>query len=120
MQSGVDIVKVSRFEKDAQNEKFLKKYFTSSEVEYLLTKLNKTETLAGLFAAKEAVLKALGLGIGRGIDLIDINILHDIFGAPFVEITPKINFYLMQKNCCNIALSISHDDEYAIAFCVIN
>ena len=96
MKNGVDIVKISRFENHL-SDGFLKKYFSTHEAEYINSKPNKAETLAGIFAAKEAFLKALGMGIGRGVDLVEISILHDAQGAPFVEVTPKINYYLIQQ-----------------------
>ncbi len=120
MECGVDIAKIFRFEKDVENELFLNKFFTNNEIEYIKKKLKKVETLAGMFCAKEAILKAFGIGIGNQIELKDISICHDGFGKPYVEITPKINYYLMQKNAQHISISISHDGEYAIAFCVID
>ena len=120
MNCGVDIAKINRFENPAQNDKFFEKYFTDSEKEYVLKKLNKAETLAGLFCAKEAVLKALGLGVGSGINLKEVAILHSDLGMPYVDVNAKIFYYLQQKNCSEISLSISHDGEYAVAFCVIS
>ncbi len=120
MQTGVDIIKISRFEKLMQDDKFLNKYYSKIETEYINKKSNKIETIAGLYAAKEAVLKALGIGIGRGLDLKEIAINHDDNGAPFVEVDAKMQYYLNAKGCSNISVSISHDGEYAISFCVIN
>ena len=120
MESGVDIVKIDRFEKHIDDLKFLNKNFSSAEQEYISKKQNKKETLAGLFCAKEALLKALGLGIGAGLDLRDISILHNEQGRPVVDITAKVFYYLNAKNCNQISISISHDGEYAVAFCVIS
>ena len=120
MQTGVDIVKIDRFKKIMQDDKFLNKYFSKIETEYINKKSNKNQTVAGLYAAKEAVLKALGIGIGMGLDLKEIVINHDDNGAPFVEIDAKMQYYLNTKGCSNISISISHDREYAISFCVIN
>lgn len=120
MENGVDIAKIDRFEKEIDNPAFLNKYFTKNEIEYISKKSKKAQTLAGLFCAKEAILKAFGMGIGREISLRDISILHDDFGKPYVEINSKLNYYLMKKNSQQICVSISHDGEYAIAFCVIN
>ena len=119
MKNGVDIAKIDRFEKLSQNQSFLDKYLSNEEKNYLQQKENKAQTLAGIYSAKEAVLKALGLGIGNGLNLADISISHNDKGAPFVLIDAKINYYLMQNGCSEIAVSISHDGDYAIAFCVI-
>lgn len=120
MQNGVDIVQISRFEKLLQNDSFLKKYFNKIEWEYISQKNNKTETVSGLYAIKEAVLKSLGIGIGNGLDLKEIVINHDVNGAPFVEIDAKMQYYLSLKGCSNISVSTSHDGDYTVAFCVIN
>lgn len=120
MQCGVDIVKIDRFEKSAKDENFLKKYFSNEEQKYIEQKQNPKQTIAGIFCAKEAVLKAFGIGIGAGLNLSEISILHDSLGMPYVDVTAKIFYYLNQKNCNEISVSISHDGDYAVAFCVIN
>ena len=118
MQTGVDIVKIDRLKSYENDEKFLNKYFTKTEIEYLSKKHNKLETLAGLYACKEAVLKALGIGISRGLELKEICISHTSLGMPFVEVDAKIMFHLNNIGAKEISVSISHDGEYAIAFCV--
>lgn len=119
MEVGVDIVEVKRFA-DMQNQTgFLKKYFAQSEIDYIIKKGNRTQTIAGLYAAKEAVLKALGIGIGAGIRLNELCVLHDSAGKPFVEVNAQLNYYLNLKNCNSVAISISHDGGYAVAFCTI-
>ena len=119
MQCGVDISKIERFEKYFDDEKFLTKYFTKEEIEYINSKRNKVQTLAGLFSAKEAFLKALGIGIGAGLDLLDINILHNNQGMPQIEVTPKIQYYISKIGVNDVSVSISHDGDYAIAFCAV-
>lgn len=100
---GVDIVDVSRIERSLKNEGFVQSVFTKDEI------LNchgiKEEYFAGRFAAKEAVFKALN----EKVDLRKIEILNNKDGSPYVNY-PRIN---------NIHLSISHDADKAIAFCVI-
>lgn len=118
MECGIDIVKIERIENLSTNQLFLDKYFTKQEQVYVLSKNNFAQTVAGLFACKEAVLKAFGIGIGGGIGLKDINILHKN-GKPAIEVTPKINYYLLGQNCTEISVSISHDGQYATAICVV-
>ncbi len=120
METGVDIVKISRFEKYENDEKFLKKYFSSDEIKYILKKVKKVETMAGIFAAKEAVLKAFGIGIGYGMQLKEISINYTKSNKPFIEVDAKIQHYLNNLGCSSISISISHDGDYAVAFCVIN
>lgn len=120
MTNGVDIVSVKRFEKYQFSEAFLNKYFCPQEVEYIKSKQNALQTIAGIYACKEAVLKALKIGIGGGVRLCEVCVLHDGSNSPFVDITPQINYYLSALNCTDISVSISHDGDYAIAFCVAN
>ena len=120
MKNGVDISKIDRFNELVNNQSFLNKYFTEPEKEYIKNKGSKPETLAGIFSAKEAVLKALGIGMLNGLSFLDLCILHDKNGEPFVEVDAKLNYYLSLHNCSEISISISHDGEYAIAFCVIS
>lgn len=114
---GLDVVNVERFEKLVNNNSFLQKYFTEYEREYIFTRPKPVETLAGLYAAKEAFLKALGIGIGRGVDLIDIQINHDELGKPFYNVS---NYTKLEKfNFNSSDLSISHTNNVSTAICVL-
>ena len=120
---GTDIVKTARFKR--MTERFVARVFTPNERAYLLGKSH--ESAAGLFAAKEAVAKALGTGI-RGFWPDQIEIAHDTLGKPYVILLKeaaliarklakdKRRFY----RGYNINLSISHTDTDAIAFAVIS
>lgn len=98
---GTDIIEISRIEKATKSEHFVKRVFTPNEIEYAKTKSNKAQTYAGLFCAKESIVKALGTGF-RELKFHDIEILHDDLGKPYVK-----NF--------NMIISISHSNEYATA-----
>ncbi|MBU5488334.1 holo-ACP synthase [Clostridium sp. MSJ-8] len=115
---GVDIVKVNRFDKIVnRTPSFVKGVFTEREIEYIYSKTNKFETMAGIFAAKEAFSKAIGTGI-RGFKLTDIEIVQDELGKPNIILNDNVisKFNLLESN---IKVSISHSDENAIAFVVI-
>lgn len=101
---GVDIVKIARFEDIS--DAFSRRVFTDREREYIKSPQNA----AGLFAAKEAVAKALGTGF-RNISPRDIEILHEENGKPYA---------LLHKSDHTVHLSISHSDTDAIAFVVIS
>ena len=113
--TGIDIVEIGRIREKSQNETFVKSVFTQNETEYYVRHGKKAETLAGMFCAKEAVSKALGVGF-RGFRPCDIEILHDENGAPYVK---------LHGNAARISdgktaeISISHCREYAAAVCVI-
>lgn len=115
---GVDVVKVQRIEKAVNRTKgFIKGVYTDKEVEYFNNKVNKYETMAGYFAAKEAISKALGTGI-RGFRLTDIEISNDNLGKPEVILNDKI-VNLFNLKSYKAHLSISHTSEEAIAFVVL-
>ena len=117
---GIDVLDVVRMEKFVQNEHFLEKYFTPYEIEYVQKTNRQTLSLAGLYAAKEAFLKALGIGIGGGISLNDIEIRHDNNGKPYLQVlSNKSKIMLKTMSVEEIAISISHADEIATAICVI-
>ncbi len=118
MKTGIDLVDVSRF-KIKNLEAFLEKYYAESEIDYILTKKNKLETIAGIFAAKEAVLKAFKIGIGNGVSLKQIEICHNK-ANPFVYENETIKDLLKKENCLQIDINISHTKNLATAICIIN
>lgn len=118
---GTDIVSIIRIEKLFQkyNDKFVTRILGANECEifYNSTNSRKISYLAKRFAAKEAISKSLGQGIGRGLDFKDIEILNNDLGAPYVNINscdPKI-----VKISKNINITISDEYPFAIAFAVI-
>ena len=117
---GIDVLDVVRMEKFVQNEHFLEKYFTEYEIEYVNKNNRMTQSLAGLFAAKEAFLKALGIGIGGGINLNEIEINHEESGNPFVKVvSPKAQILISTMGVKSMDISISHTDEYCTAICIV-
>lgn len=115
---GTDIIEIARVEKAIdRNSKFLEKMFTEREIEFLRSRNLKGETVAGSFAVKEAVSKALGTGI-RGFAFNDIEVLRDLLGKPEVTLSEKI-INNLNINSVNIHASISHNLDTAIAFVVI-
>ena len=108
---GIDIVEVARFDKYANNleSRFCKRVFTQYELDYLSTK--GQASMAGLFAAKEAVSKALGTGFS-GFFPNEIEIKHDSKGAPYVNLQ-GITKQLADGS--KILVSISHTKTLAVA-----
>ena len=115
MRVGIDLVKANRFKN--KSESFFEKYFTQAEVQYSKTRKNFEESIAGIFACKEAFLKAIGIGVFKGITLKEVQVLHENNGAPFLTISQKVKKQYKIKNC---AVSISHDNGYCVAICTIN
>ena len=111
---GLDVCEISRMEKLAEDERFLNRFFTPEERAYLAERgRNRAQTLAGLFAAKEALLKALGTGIR--FDLREIEICHDALGQPGYRRTGETARAAGEDR---LFLSISHDGGVAAAVCV--
>lgn len=120
MEIGVDIVKVERFEKLINDNKFLNKVYSNYEMNYIQQKgVNSVSTMAGLYCAKEAFLKAIGVGINGEIKLNEISIVHNNNGKPCVELNDKIISVLSKYGLKQIKISISHDKDYAISECII-
>lgn len=115
---GTDIIEIKRIENAVnKNSKFLNRIFTSNEVEYLKSRKLNPQNIAGNFAAKEAISKALGTGIS-GIRWEEIEIVRETNGAPLVVLHDKALKYSKDKRIKKINISISHSQEYAIAFAI--
>ena len=106
---GIDIVNIDRIKKLIDKFGIHKLKFLNKDEFYT----NKPESIAGIFATKEAFSKALGTGIGKEFSFKDISILKDSKGKPFIKInSSKIEI----KNC---DVSISHDGGFAIAAVIV-
>lgn len=112
---GCDIVSVSRIAGLLENTRFLSSVCTESEQMYCKEK--SAETAAGLWAAKEAVSKALGTGFS-GFTAKDIEICRNEDGQPFAVLHNGAKETATERNVVRIHLSISHEKEQAIAFAV--
>ena len=115
---GIDIIEISRIEKIMKRtSSFIEKSFTDNEIDYFKLKGLKGNVVAGNFAAKEAISKAIGTGF-RGFGLKDIEVLRDELGKPVVNLSEKI-YKLLDKKDFNMHISISHNKENAIAYAVM-
>jgi NAD(P)H-hydrate epimerase len=117
--SGIDIVKISRIEELLREKKdsFMNRVFTHKEVLYINNRNNNPQTVSGMFAAKEAVSKFLGTGIGK-LSWKDIEVNHDEKGKPYVDLHNKGYEIYHELGIDKIHLSISHEKDYAIAFAI--
>lgn len=115
---GTDIIEIERIEKVInRTSSFIEKSFTNNEIEYFKSKGLKGNVIAGNFAAKEAISKAIGTGF-RGFGLKDIEVLRDELGKPIVKLSDKV-YELLDVKEFNIYISISHSKENAIAYAVM-
>lgn len=110
---GVDIVEISRVAEaiDRYGERFLHRVYTDAEIAYCEGRINQ---LATRFAAKEAVVKALGAG-NSGIGWKDMEIVSAGDGAPSVVLHGKAMERFTKLGLSGLSVSMSHSREYAIA-----
>ena len=119
MRTGVDIVNNNRIKNmmDKYGDKFLNRIFTPKEIEYIMYRNKDYKTVAGLFAAKEAISKVIGTGIGR-LSWQDIEISHDESRRPYVKTNINIIAYLKELDIRGMDISISHEEEFSVAFAI--
>jgi holo-[acyl-carrier protein] synthase len=112
---GVDIVEIPRIERIIRRwgKTFLERVFTPAELKLY----SNTASLAARFAAKEAVLKALG-ACDKGISWQDIEILTESNGKPLVNLTGKAKQEADESAISRINISLSHSENYAVAFVI--
>jgi len=113
---GIDLVSIKRIENIVRRwgDNFICRIFTPLEQEYCEKKGNKYQSYAGKFAAKEALLKALGLGL-RGVNWREIEVINDNFGQPIIKTSGRLKEITSNKKVDKYFLTISHTKEYALA-----
>ncbi len=114
--TGCDIVSVNRILKSHNG--LADRIFTHQENLYYKSKKYSAETLAAGFAAKEAVAKALGTGVS-GFFWTDIEICHNELGCPYVKLHNGAKKRLEAIGAQAVHISISHERENVVAFCII-
>ena len=108
---GVDISDIARFEAKITEERFVAKVFTPQEIQYFSKKTKSAESAAAFFSAKEAFVKALGVGIFSA-PLNEIEVVHVASGAPVLKLHGKAAELAAGLQ---LYLSISHSDGSAVA-----
>ena len=118
---GTDIVKVSRIGDmiTRHSSRFLARIFTPQEILRASNCKPNHQYFAARWAAKEAFSKALGTGIGEKCAWLDINVVNDENGRPSLEISGTAMETARQKRIENIQVSISHEENYAVAFVIL-
>lgn len=114
---GLDIVEVSRIQKDIDRygDKFINRILGEVEREKFDTRVDKAQFLSGRFAAKEAIIKALGAFFTERPDYSDLQIVNDKSGQPEFRIPDNLKEKLSGIYCM---ISISHETNYAAAVAV--
>ena len=111
---GLDLCEISRMEKLLADDRFLGRFFSPAEAEYIRSRgKGAAQSMAGIFAAKEALAKALGTGID--FDLREAEIMHDEKGRPFYALSGMLKERLGSDR---LWLSITHEAGFAAAVCL--
>ena len=115
--TGIDIAEVPRIGQAIERfgERFLQRIFTAGEIRYCDSKANRAERYAARFAAKEAAMKALGTGWNHGVRWRDCEVVRAPGGRPTMTFHGKAGEFAARLGVRNIALSLSHTTEQAIA-----
>jgi len=116
---GVDTIEIERIEKAVSKERFVSRTYTEAEIAYCESKgKNRIQSYAGIFAAKEAAVKALGSGF-RGCGPESVEIYHDEEGTPHLRFLDAVLNIAGKQGITGMHLSISHDQSKAIAFVIL-
>lgn len=116
---GCDIIEIERVAKAIKREAFVQRVFTAEEIAYCRSRGQQAAaSFAARFAAKEAVLKALGTGL-RGGSLTEIAITNDALGKPQVTLSGYHLQLAQSKQAAQLHISLSHSRETAIAYVVM-
>jgi holo-[acyl-carrier protein] synthase len=115
---GTDIVECLRIAQmiDRHGELFITRVYTPYEIRYCQSRRQATQHFAGRWAAKEAVLKALGTGWRRGISWRDVEVRNDSAGRPVVALGGGAREIVEQQGIGQVLVSISHCRSHATAY----
>lgn len=116
---GCDIIEIERIARAIKSESFIRRVFTAEEAAYCQRRGRQAAaSFAARFAAKEAVLKALGTGLREG-SLQEIAVDNDVLGKPLVQLSGHFAMLAKQLGVKNIQISLSHSREFAVAYVIM-
>lgn len=118
---GMDIIEIKRIEHSLKTHKgrFCEKHFTKSERDYCSSKRKPAQHYAARFAAKEAVFKTLGGPWPAGCGHIDVEVLVEDSGKPFIRLSDTLEIEFKKAGMKNIFLSLTHTRQSAAAVVII-
>ena len=115
---GIDAVDIERFRKSLERTPSMhRRLFTDSELAYVAPKADPVPSLAARFATREAVMKAMGLGLGA-FGFHDVWVDHRDSGEPLLNVTGRAAELATERGIARWHLSITHTDQVAIAYVV--
>ena len=118
---GIDVVETKRIESSISQfgDQFLNRIFTEKEIEYCKKHKNPYLHYAARFAAKEAIAKALGTGIGKEVAFTEIEVEKKESGEPTILLHDKAKSYAESRKMKQVLISLTHTEHYAAANAVI-
>src|SRR4051812_37776309 len=118
---GVDLVENARIEHSVERfgDRFLQRVFTSGEIAYSQSMKFPARHLAARFAAKEAVSKAFGTGIGKSMAWKDIDVRRRETGEPYVVLEGGARTLAEERKVTNVWITLSHTEHHAMAMIVV-
>ncbi len=118
---GTDIVECPRIGRmiEQYGELFLRRIYTDREIRYCQARRRALEHFAGRWAAKEAILKALGTGWRRGLSWTDLEVRNDTQGQPRAFVRGEVRDLAVRRGAVDILVSISHCRTYATAYALV-
>ncbi len=118
---GVDLVENARIQHslDRFGDRFLRRVFTDGEIAYATSMKFPARHLAARFAAKEAVSKAFGTGIGKAMGWKDIDVQKEPSGEPFVVLGGGAKNLAADRGVAKVWITLSHTDNHAMAVVVL-
>jgi holo-[acyl-carrier protein] synthase len=118
---GTDLVEVNRMEKIIQRwgERFTEKVYSQDEIDYCTRKAYPAIHYAARFAAKESFLKSLGIGLGMGVSLKDIEIINNAQGNPQLKMNERIRKVLDTHGIISVQISMTHTRDHAHAVVIL-
>jgi holo-[acyl-carrier protein] synthase len=119
--TGVDIAEVPRIRESIERfgDRFLRRIFTDGEISYCEQRARRFESYAARFAAKEAGMKALGTGWSRGVRWRDIEVVRPKGQRPTIQFHGAAAAIAAKLGTKNIALSLTHTSEEALAHVIL-
>jgi len=119
---GIDLVENDRMEKIIRKwgDKFLSRVFSEGEIKYCGRHASQASIHYGArFAVKESFLKAIGTGLGRGVKLLEIEVVNEESGRPEIRLSGGAREYFVNAGIAKIHLSITHTKSYASAIVLL-
>ncbi len=118
---GIDIIEITKLRRavERSGDRFLVRVFTEDEVRFCMARRDPYQHLAARFAAKEAAMKALASGWGKGISWKDIEVIPGKEGAPLLECSGEARRHLKKLGGRSIHVSLSHQRSIACASVII-